>query len=36
MGAELSADYVMHFMKSGTTDYVIMKGPEKDLLQVNQ
>ncbi|XP_012216127.2 sushi, von Willebrand factor type A, EGF and pentraxin domain-containing protein 1 isoform X1 [Linepithema humile] len=32
---ELSADYVMHFTRSGTTDYVIMKGPEKDLSQLS-
>lgn len=32
--AELSSDYAMHFTKSGTTDYVIMKGPTKDLSQV--
>lgn len=33
---ELLSDYVMHFTKSGTTDYVAAKGPAKDLLQVSR
>ncbi|XP_071636943.1 sushi, von Willebrand factor type A, EGF and pentraxin domain-containing protein 1 [Temnothorax longispinosus] len=32
---ELSSDYVMHFTKSGTTDYVAVKGPARDLLQLS-
>ncbi|RLU26420.1 hypothetical protein DMN91_000214 [Ooceraea biroi] len=32
---ELSSDYVMHFTKSGTTDYVITKGPARDLSQLS-
>ncbi|KAG5311324.1 SVEP1 protein, partial [Acromyrmex insinuator] len=32
---ELSSDYVMHFTKSGTTDYVAAKGPARDLLQLS-
>ncbi|XP_018392761.1 PREDICTED: sushi, von Willebrand factor type A, EGF and pentraxin domain-containing protein 1-like [Cyphomyrmex costatus] len=32
---ELSSDYVMHFTKSGTTDYVAVKGPVKNLLQLS-
>ncbi|XP_032687514.1 sushi, von Willebrand factor type A, EGF and pentraxin domain-containing protein 1-like isoform X2 [Odontomachus brunneus] len=32
---ELSSDYAMHFTKSGTMDYVIMKGPTKDLFQLS-
>ncbi|XP_011871381.1 PREDICTED: sushi, von Willebrand factor type A, EGF and pentraxin domain-containing protein 1-like [Vollenhovia emeryi] len=32
---ELSSDYVMHFAKSGTTDYVAIKGPARDLLQLS-
>lgn len=31
---ELSSDYVVHFTKSGTTDYVDMKGPATNLLEV--
>lgn len=33
---ELSSDYVMYFIKSGTTDYVATKGPAKNLLQVSR
>ncbi|XP_012529984.1 sushi, von Willebrand factor type A, EGF and pentraxin domain-containing protein 1 isoform X2 [Monomorium pharaonis] len=32
---ELSSDYVMHFTKSGTTDYVAAKGLARDLLQLS-
>ncbi|XP_011690241.1 PREDICTED: sushi, von Willebrand factor type A, EGF and pentraxin domain-containing protein 1-like [Wasmannia auropunctata] len=32
---ELSSDYVMHFTKSGTTDYVAVKGPARDLPQLS-
>ncbi|KAL6256847.1 hypothetical protein P5V15_011783 [Pogonomyrmex californicus] len=32
---ELSSDYVIHFTKSGTTDYVTAKGPARDLLQLS-
>ncbi|EFN77937.1 Sushi, von Willebrand factor type A, EGF and pentraxin domain-containing protein 1 [Harpegnathos saltator] len=32
---ELSSDYAIRFTKSGTTDYVIMKGPTKDLSQLS-
>lgn len=32
---ELSSDYVMYFIKSGTTDYVATKGPAKNLLQLS-
>ncbi|KAL0114992.1 hypothetical protein PUN28_010511 [Cardiocondyla obscurior] len=32
---ELSSDYVMHFIKSGTTDYVAIKGPTRDLFQLS-
>lgn len=35
MAAELSSDYVMHFTKSSTTDYVIVKELAKDLSQVD-
>lgn len=35
MAAELLSNYVMHFTKSSTTDYVIVKGPAKDLSEVN-
>ncbi|XP_076634348.1 sushi, von Willebrand factor type A, EGF and pentraxin domain-containing protein 1 [Colletes latitarsis] len=31
---ELSSDYVIHFTKSGTTDYVSMKGPSINLLEL--
>ncbi|XP_076181652.1 sushi, von Willebrand factor type A, EGF and pentraxin domain-containing protein 1 isoform X2 [Ptiloglossa arizonensis] len=31
---ELSSDYVMHFTKSGTTDYVSMKGGAMNLLEL--
>ncbi|XP_031369830.1 sushi, von Willebrand factor type A, EGF and pentraxin domain-containing protein 1-like isoform X3 [Apis dorsata] len=31
---ELSSDYVIHFTKSGTTDYASMKGPTKNLLKL--
>ncbi|XP_015588785.1 sushi, von Willebrand factor type A, EGF and pentraxin domain-containing protein 1 [Cephus cinctus] len=31
---KLSSDYVMHFTKSGTTDYVMIKAPGKDLTEL--
>ena len=33
---ELSSNYVMHFMKSGMTDYVKINGPEKDISEVRR
>nr|XP_031840166.1 sushi, von Willebrand factor type A, EGF and pentraxin domain-containing protein 1-like isoform X1 [Nomia melanderi] len=31
---ELSSDYVMHFAKSGTTDYIRMKGPSESIVEL--
>ncbi|KAG7203366.1 hypothetical protein KM043_013441 [Ampulex compressa] len=31
---KLSSDYVLHFTKSGTTDYVMMKGPTRNLSEL--
>ncbi|XP_026669674.1 sushi, von Willebrand factor type A, EGF and pentraxin domain-containing protein 1-like [Ceratina calcarata] len=32
---ELSSDYVIHFVKSGTTDYVSIKGPSTNLSEIS-
>ncbi|XP_066591150.1 sushi, von Willebrand factor type A, EGF and pentraxin domain-containing protein 1-like isoform X2 [Prorops nasuta] len=32
---ELSSDYVMHFSKSGITDYVMMKGPSRNISEIS-
>lgn len=33
---ELTSDYIMHFVRSSTTNYVMMKGPIKNISQVKK